>query len=135
MAGWGEGRPVARVVTVLGLLLLGATAGCGPAALMLATVAGGAAAVSGEPQRFYNSQGANFDEGRIAEIRAGIHTPDDVVALLGHPQRKTFTALGEEWSYRYYLPPSMLRTGLEKVLTVRFRSGKVDDVNYSVSAL
>jgi hypothetical protein len=134
MTGWGEGRPVGRVVIVLGLLI-GATAACGPAALMLVTVAGGAAAVSGEPQRLYGSQGADFNEGRIAEIRSGVHTAEDVIGLLGHPQRKIFTVLGEEWSYRYYLPPSMLRPGMEKVLTVRFRNGKVDDVNYSVSAL
>ena len=42
---------------------------------------------------------------------------------------------GEEWSYRHYVPSTMLRAGLEKILTVRFRDGKVDDVRYTVSAL
>ena len=109
--------------------------GCGPAALLLVTAAGGAAAVSGEPQRMYNTQGQDFDEQRIRLIQSGTHTPQDVVSLLGHPQMKTFTQAGEEWAYRYHVPPSLLRSGIEKVLMIRFREGKVQEVRYSVSAL
>lgn len=120
-----------------GLLLLALTccAGCGPAAILLVSAAGGAAAASGEPQRLYGSQGADFDASRIAQIRSGQHTPDDVIGLFGHPQNKIFTPDGEEWAYRYYVPPSLFRAGIEKVLTVRFRQGKVEDVRYSLSAL
>lgn len=126
------GRQVAA-----GLLLLALIScwGCGPAAILLVSTAGGAAAVSGEPQRLYGSQGADFDETRIPRIRSGQHTPADVIALLGNPQTKVFTADGEEWAYRYYVPPSALRSGIEKVLTIRFRQGKVEDVRYTVSAL
>ena len=119
----------------LSLLALACCAGCGPAALLLMTVAGGAAAMSGEPQRIYSAQGADFDDSRIGRIRSGEHTPADVIGIFGHPQNKVFTADGEEWAYRYYVPPSMFRAGVEKVLTVRFRQGKVEDVRYSVSAL
>lgn len=99
------------------------------------TLAGGAAAVSGEPQRLSSTEGQDFDERRISLIQSGVHTPGDVVTILGNPQSKLFTTTGEEWSYRYYLPPTMLRSGLEKILTVRFREGKVDDVRYTMSAL
>jgi len=126
-------------------LLLGAMAlvlasglpglGCGPAALLLVSVAGGAAAVSGEPQRIINTQGHDFDEQRINLIQSGTHTPQDVVSLLGHPQMKTFTQAGEEWAYRYHVPPSLLRSGIEKVLMIRFQDGKVREVRYTVSAL
>jgi hypothetical protein len=102
---------------------------------MAVSLIGGAAAVSGEPQRLYGAQGQDFDEHRASLIQSGVHTPSDVTGILGHPQSKVFTALGEEWSYRYYAPPTMLRSGLEKVLTIRFREGKVDDVRYTVSAL
>ena len=126
-------------------LLLGAMAlvlasglpglGCGPAALLLMSAAGGAAAVSGEPQRIINTQGHDFDEQRINLIQSGTHTPQDVVSLLGHPQMKTFTQAGEEWAYRYHVPPSLLRSGIEKVLMIRFQDGKVREVRYTVSAL
>lgn len=121
----------------MGLALLGlpCCAGCGPAAILLVSAAGGAAAISGEPQRLSGAQGADFDDSRIAQIRSGEHTPADVIRLFGHPQTKVFTADGEEWAYRYSVPPSMFRAGVEKVLTVRFRQGKVEDVRYSVSAL
>ena len=120
-----------------GLFLLALTccAGCGPAAILLMSVAGGAAAVSGEPQRLYTAQGADFDDSRIPRIRSGEHTPADVIGLFGHPQTKVFTPDGEEWAYRYYVPPSLFRAGVEKVLTVRFRQGKVEDVRYRLSAL
>jgi hypothetical protein len=110
-------------------------AGCGAGALVAMTVAGGTAAVSGEPQRLYGTQGQDFDEQRVALIQSGVHTPADVQHILGNPQTKTFSPGGEEWSYRYYVPPTMLRSGVEKVLTVRFRDGKVDDVRYTLSAL
>jgi len=109
--------------------------GCGAAAILLVSAAGGAAAVSGEPQRIYNTQGHDFDEKRIPLIQSGTHTPQDVVTLLGHPQMKTFTQAGEEWAYRYHVPPSLLRSGIEKVLMIRFQDGKVRDVRYTVSAL
>jgi hypothetical protein len=99
------------------------------------TLVGGAAAISGEPQRLSGTQGQDFDENRVPLIRSGVHTPADVVSIMGNPQTKVFTNAGEEWSYRHYVPSSTLRTGLEKILTVRFRDGKVDDVRYTVSAL
>jgi hypothetical protein len=116
------------------LVVLGG-AGCGAGAMLAVSLAGGAAAVSGEPQRVYGTQGQDFDEQRASLIRAGIHTPADVVNIMGHPQTKIFTNIGEEWSYRYYVPSTLLRTGLEKILTVRFRDGKVNDVRYTLSAL
>jgi len=133
-------RAVARRATcVMGIgfltLVLVSTAGCGPGALLAMTLAGGAAAVSGEPQRLSATQGQDFDEQRVPWIQSGVHTQSDVVGIMGNPQSKVFTNLGEEWSYRYFAPPTMLRAGLEKILTVRFRDGKVDDVRYTVSAL
>jgi outer membrane protein assembly factor BamE (lipoprotein component of BamABCDE complex) len=119
----------------LGVLVLLALPGCGPAALLIMSVAGGAAAVSGEPQRVYNTQGADFDEQRIAVLRSGGHTSDDVVNLLGNPQTKVFTNGSEEWAYRYYVPPSLFRSGMEKILTIRFQAGKVQEVRYTISAL
>lgn len=111
------------------------TPGCGPAALLLMSAAGGAAALSGEPQRIYNTQGQDFDERRVQRIRSGVDTTGDVVNLLGNPQTKVFTQSEEEWAYRYYVPPSLLRPGMEKILTIRFREGKVHEVRYSISAL
>lgn len=119
----------------LTLVVLLSGLGCGPAALLLVTAAGGAAAVSGEPQRMASTEGQDFDEQRIRLIQAGIHTREDVVNLLGYPQTKVFTQNDEEWAYRYHVPPSLLRAGVEKVLTIRFRDGKVQDVRYSISAL
>jgi outer membrane protein assembly factor BamE (lipoprotein component of BamABCDE complex) len=133
MFGRGCGRGAAAIG--LAVLFCVPSLGCGPAALVLLSAAGGAAALSGEPQRIYSIQGQDFDEQRIGLIRSGVHTPDDVVGLLGRPQIKTFTGAGEEWAYRYYVPPSLLRPGTEKVLTVRFRDGIVQDVRYSISAL
>lgn len=130
--GWGWARGSGAL---LGLLAILACTGCGAAALLVVSAAGGAVAASGEPQRYYNTQGANFDESRVAQLRTGIHTTHDVVEFLGHPQTKVFTPQGEEWSYRYYVPPSMLRSGMEKILTVRFRDGRLEDVRYAVSAL
>lgn len=126
--GWIGGLVVAGV-----LLLFGN--GCGPVALLVISAAGGAAAASGEPQRMVNTQGQDFNEQRVSQIQSGVHTPADVVGLFGHPQVKTYTQTGEEWAYRYYIPPSLFRSGSEKLLTVRFREGKVDDVRYSISAL
>lgn len=117
------------------VLILGGATGCGAGALVAMSLAGSAAAVSGEPQRLYGTQGQDFDEQRASLIRSGVHTPVDVVHIMGDPQSKVFTNLGEEWSYRYYAPPTMLRNGIEKILTVRFRHGKVDDVRYTVTAL
>ncbi len=119
----------------LALLALWPGLGCGPAALLIMTVAGGAAAVSGEPQRLANTQGQDFDEERVTLLRSGTHTREDVVNLLGQPQTKIFMEMGEEWAYRYHVPPSLLRTGMEKVLTIRFRNGTVQEVRYSISAL
>jgi hypothetical protein len=119
----------------LGLLALLPGSGCGPAALLLMSAAGGAAAISGEPQRIYNTQGQDFDEQRISLIRTGVHTPGDVVDLMGHPQTKIFSDSFEEWAYRYHVPPSLVRSGVEKILTIRFRDGRVNEVRYSVSAL
>ena len=127
----------ATCVTGIGFLalVLASTAGCGPGALLVMTLAGGAAAVSGEPQRLSATQGTDFDEQRVPLLRSGVHTQSDVVGIMGNPQSKVFTNLGEEWSYRYFTPPTMLRSGSEKILTVRFRDGKVDDVRYTVTAL
>ncbi|MBI4571868.1 MAG: outer membrane protein assembly factor BamE [candidate division NC10 bacterium] len=119
----------------LALLALVPGLGCGPAALLIMTAAGGAAAVSGEPQRLANTQGQDFDEQRVSRLRSGTHTREDVVNLLGQPQTKVFMERGEEWAYRYHVPPSLLRTGTEKVLTIRFRNGTVQEVRYSISAL
>ncbi len=116
-------------------LVLGLTAGCGAGAMLALTLVGGAAAVSGEPQRLSGTQGQDFDEQRVRLIQSGVHTQSDVVGIMGNPQSKVFTNIGEEWSYRFFTPPTMLRTGLEKILTVRFRGGTVDDVRYTVSAL
>lgn len=124
---------VARIGACV-LALLGG-AGCGAGALVAMTVAGGAAAVSGEPQRLYGTQGQDFDEQRLSLIQSGVHTPADVVTILGNPQTKVFTSNGEEWSYRYYVPGTALRSGHEKILTVRFREGKVNEVRYTLSAL
>lgn len=119
----------------LGALILLPGLGCGPAGLLLMTAAGGAAAISGEPQRIYNTQGQDFDEQRITRIQSGVHTQEDIVNLLGHPQTKVFSSSDEEWAYRYHVPPSLFRSGVEKVLTIRFRDGKVQEVRYSISAL
>lgn len=129
------GRGTAALAAV-GLCALVALCGTGCAgALVAMTVAGSAAAMSGEPQRAYGTQGQDFDERCVSLIRTGVDTPADVVSLLGDPQTKIFTHAGEEWSYRYYAPGTMLRSGVEKILTVRFRGGKVDDVRYTLSAL
>jgi len=126
--------PLAAGIAVLALVLT-STAGCGAGAMLALTLVGGAAAVSGEPQRLSATQGQDFDEQRVPLIRSGVHTQSDVVSIMGNPQSKAFTNLGEEWSYRYFTPPTMLRAGMEKILTVRFRDGKVDDVRYTVAAL
>jgi outer membrane protein assembly factor BamE (lipoprotein component of BamABCDE complex) len=117
------------------LLILLPGLGCGPVGLLLVTLAGGAVAVSGEPQRLANTQGQDFDEARIKLIQSGTHTREDVVSLLGNPQTKVFTQNSEEWAYRYQVPPSLFRAGFEKVLTIRFQEGKVQEVRYSISAL
>ncbi len=119
----------------LALLTLLPLLGCGPVGLLLLSLAGGAAAVSGEPQRMVNTQGQDFDEGKIALLKSGTRTREDVVQILGNPQTKVFTPDSEEWAYRYHVPPSLLRAGFEKVLTIRFQDGKVQEVRYSVSAL
>jgi hypothetical protein len=126
-------RAVATGVGVCVLAVLRGT-GCGPGALLAMSLMGGAAAVSGEPQRLCGTQGQDFEQ-RASMIRSGVHTPADVARILGNPQTKLFTNTGEEWSYRYYVPATSLRSGQEKILTVRFRGGKVDDVRYTVSAL
>jgi len=102
---------------------------------MAVSLVGGAAALSGETQRLSDSQGQDFDAQNATLIRSGVHTQADVVGILGDPQSKVFTNIGEEWAYRYYAPPTMLRSGVEKILTIRFRNGKVEDVRYTVSAL
>ncbi len=133
--GTGTIRGSARVARVIACALaLLCSTGCA-AALMAVSLAGGAAVVSGEPQRLSSTQGQDFDEGRVTLIRSGVHAPADVVNIMGHPQSKVFTSTGEEWSYRYYVPPTMLRSGFEKILTVLFRDGKVDNVRYTMSAL
>lgn len=109
-------------------------AGCA-GALMAVSLVGGAAIMSGETERLSGSHGQDFDEQRASLIQSGLHTQADVAGILGHPQSKVFTNIGEEWSYRYYAPPTMFRSGLEKILTIRFRDGKVNDVRYTVSAL
>ena len=119
----------------LAFLILLPGLGCGPVGLLLLSLAGGAAAVSGEPQRLANTQGQDFDESRIPQIQSGTHTREDVVNIMGNPQTKVTTQNGEEWAYRYLVPPSLLRSGFEKVLTIRFQEGKVLDVRYSISAL
>jgi outer membrane protein assembly factor BamE (lipoprotein component of BamABCDE complex) len=119
----------------LALLVLLPGLGCGPVGLLLISLAGGAAAISGEPQRLANTQGQDFDEERIKLIQSGTHTREDVASILGNPQTKVFTQNSEEWAYRYQVPPSLLRAGFEKVLTIRFQEGKVQDVRYSISAL
>jgi len=119
----------------LALLALAPGLGCGPAGILILTLVGGAAAVSGEPQRMTSIQGQDFDEQRISQIRSGTHTREDVVNLLGLPQTKVFMETDEEWAYRYRVPPSLLRSGMEKVLTIRFRKGTVQEVRYSISAL
>ena len=103
--------------------------------MLLISLGGGAVTVSGEPQRAINIQGQDFDEQRITDLRSKARTPDDVVHLLGNPQTKVFTNGGKEWAYRYYVPPSLFRSGMEKILTIRFQEGKVQDVRYSLSAL
>ena len=129
-------RRSARLPTIgTCLLVLYCGTGCGAGALVAMTLAGSVAAVSGEPQRLYGTQGQDFDEQRVSLIRSGVHTPADVVNIMGNPQTKVFTNLGEEWSYRYYVPNTMVRSGMEKILTVRFREGKVDDVRYTLTAL
>jgi hypothetical protein len=102
---------------------------------LLVTAAGGAAAVSGEPQRMVNTEGQDFDEQRIPLIQSGSHTQEDVVSLFGYPQSKVFMQNDEEWAYRYHIPPSLMRSGVDKILTIRFRDGKVQEVRYSISAL
>jgi hypothetical protein len=129
-------RGVAQLVRIAACAMaLFCGAGCGAAAMVAVSLAGGAATASGEPQRLYGTQGQDFDEGRVTLIRSGVHVPADIVNIMGYPQSKLFTNTGEEWSYRYYVPPTVLRSGLEKILTVRFRDGKVDDVRYTMSAL
>lgn len=120
---------------MMSYFILLALPGCGPAALLIMTVAGGAAAMSGEPQRIYGIQGQDFDEQRIAVLRSEAHNSDDVVNILGHPQTKVFTIGSEEWAYRYYVPPSLFRSGIEKILTIRFQEGKFQEVRYTISAL
>ncbi len=119
----------------LALLILLPGLGCGPVGLLLMSLAGGAAALSGEPQRLVNTQGQDFDEQRISLIQKGTHTTGDVENIMGNPQTKVFTETGEEWAYRYHVPPSLLRAGFEKVLTIRFQEGKVQDVRYSITSL
>ena len=128
---WGDGL----VGIGLALLILLTGLGCEPAAFWLVTAGGGAAAASGEPQRMVNTEGQDFDEQRIRLIQSGTHTQEDIVHLFGYPQTKVFTQTDEEWAYRYHVPPSLLRAGFDKVLTIRFRDGKVQEVRYSVSAL
>jgi len=65
--GWRQG--LLGLGLALSSLLPGL--GCGPAALLLMTVVGGAAAVSGEPQRIANTEGQDFDEERIRLIQSG----------------------------------------------------------------
>jgi len=69
-------------------------AGCGAAAMVAVSLAGGAATASGEPQRLYGTQGQDFDEGRVAPIRSGVHVPADIVNIMGYPQSKIFTNTG-----------------------------------------
>jgi hypothetical protein len=118
----------------IGALLVVPVSGCAPP-LLLFTMAGGAATMSGEPQRLSGTEGQDFDEKRVARIRSGVDTPEDVVGLLGDPQTKTYTGSDEEWVYRYYVPPSALRSGKEKTLTVHFHAGKVREVRYSIGSL
>ncbi len=82
-----------------------------------------------------NIEGQDPDEQRIPLIQSGTHTQEDVVNLFGYPQTKVFTQNDEESAYPYHVPPSLLRAGVEKVLTIRFRDGKVQEVRYSISAL
>lgn len=131
----GRWRTPGLVGIGLTLAILLATLGCGSVALVLLTAAGAAAAVSGEPQRIVNTEGQDFDEQRIRLIQSGTYRQADVVHLLGIPQTKIFTQDDEEWAYRYRVPPSLLRAGFEKVLTIRFREGKVQAVRYTISAL
>jgi outer membrane protein assembly factor BamE (lipoprotein component of BamABCDE complex) len=123
------------VAVGLGVLILLPGLGCGPAAMLIISAAGGAALLSGEPERASNTQGYDFDERSVARVRSEARTSQDVVNLLGNPQTKVFTNSGEEWAYRYYVPPSLFRSGFEKILSIRFREGKVQDVRYSISAL
>ena len=132
-SGMGRRHGLAGFGLALVILLPGL--GYGPAALLLVTAAGGAAAVSGEPQRMANIEGRDLDEQRIPLIQSGTHTQEDVMNLFGYPQTKVFTQNDEEWAYPYHVPPSLLREGVEKVLTIRFRDGKVQEVRYSISAL
>jgi len=128
----GRGVMLAKI----GVCLFALCAGTGCAgALVALSLAGGAAAISGEPQRLYGTQGQDFDEQRVSLIQSGVHTRADVANIMGNPQTKVFTGTGEEWSYRYYVPATTLRSGFEKILTVHFREGKVDDVRYTISAL
>jgi len=129
---WTAARVTATGACLIAVLF---GTGCGAGALVAMTVAGSAAAVSGEPQRLYGTQGQDFDEQRVSLIRSGVHTPADIANMMGNPQTKVFTNIGEEWSYRHYVPATMLRSGMEKILTVRFRAGKVDDVRYTLTAL
>ena len=135
MRGGVACRRLCQVRVGLTLLVLMLGSGCGPAALLLLSAAGGAAAISGEPQRLYGIQGQDFDEARATRILTGVHTAADVAAIMGNPQAKVFSAAGEEWTYRYFVPPTMFRSGMERTLTVRFRDGKAEDVRYALSAL
>ncbi len=65
--GCGVGIGLALLLPLRGL-------GCGPAALLLVTAVGGAAAISGEPQRMVSTEGQDFDEQRIPPIQFGTHT-------------------------------------------------------------
>jgi len=60
--------------------------------------------------------------------------PADIVNIMGHPQTKIFTRLGDVWSSRRYVPTAMFRSGLEKILSVRVRESKVDDLWYTLTA-
>lgn len=127
------GVMLANIGVCLFVLCVGT--GCAAGVLVALTLATGAVAVSGEPERLYGTQGRDFDEQRVSLIQSGVHTPADVANILGNPQTKVFTGTGEEWSYRYYVPATALRSGFEKILTVHFQEGKVDDLRYKISAL
>lgn len=116
------------------LLSLSLLAGPGCEVLAL-SAAGGAIALTGEPQRLIGTEGREFDANRIALIEIGKHTPLDVQSIMGLPQAKHFTAATEEWSYRYRVPASSLREGREQILTIIFEKGLVREMKFTVSAL
>lgn len=126
---WPRSSSLLFALLVLSLLT---GPGCGVLAL---SAAGGAIALTGEPQRLIGTEGREFDANRIALIEIGKHTPLDVESIMGLPQAKHFTAATEEWSYRYRVPASSLREGREQVLTVIFEKGLVREMKFTVSAL